>query len=260
MHCSSRRCGGGGLEDIAGSHAACSFPPLFPSQGSRGIFASSSFPPVPRLLLLPHPLSLGSLVSPSGRREEAMPYLYQNSKPRLPMLPGAARATHSSGKTYEELKQECLHRGVLFEDPDFPACNSSLFFSEKPPVPFIWKRPGVSMRLCSLLASCQKSDTTVLWGRTKHAMCSERCRDKVRGKTLPVPGAAAQGWDASHKELRLWDGGLEGLTPFFRCSLLYSHTSCMCIYVDARSVFPLTSLLNKNNVKMKKRGRSRNSR
>ncbi|XP_010192962.1 PREDICTED: calpain-9 isoform X2 [Mesitornis unicolor] len=71
-----------------------------------------------------------------------MPYLYQDSKSRLPVLPGAARATHSSGKTYEELKQECLRRRVLFEDLDFPACNSSLFFSEKPPVPFIWKRPG----------------------------------------------------------------------------------------------------------------------
>lgn len=100
----------------------------------------------------PPPAQLGSPVSLSSRQEGAMPYLYQNSKPRPPMLPGAARATHCSGKTYEELKQECLHRRVLFEDADFPACNSSLFFSEKPPVPFIWKRPGVSTQLCSLLA------------------------------------------------------------------------------------------------------------
>ncbi|XP_074781301.1 calpain-9 isoform X2 [Athene noctua] len=71
-----------------------------------------------------------------------MPYLYRDSKPRPPALPGAALPTHSSGKAYEELRQECLRRGVLFEDPDFPACNSSLFFSEKPPIPFIWKRPG----------------------------------------------------------------------------------------------------------------------
>ncbi|XP_009698582.1 PREDICTED: calpain-9 isoform X2 [Cariama cristata] len=71
-----------------------------------------------------------------------MPYLYRDSKPRPPSVPGAARTTHSSGKAYEELKQECLRGGVLFEDPDFPACNSSLFFSEKPPIPFIWKRPG----------------------------------------------------------------------------------------------------------------------
>ncbi|XP_010114380.1 PREDICTED: calpain-9 isoform X2 [Chlamydotis macqueenii] len=71
-----------------------------------------------------------------------MPYLYRDSKSRPPALPGAARATHGSGKAYEELKQECLRSGVLFQDPDFPACDSSLFFSEKPPIPFIWKRPG----------------------------------------------------------------------------------------------------------------------
>ncbi|XP_032040871.1 calpain-9 isoform X3 [Aythya fuligula] len=71
-----------------------------------------------------------------------MPYLLRDSKPRPPPLPREARATHSSGKAYEELKQECLRRGSLFEDPDFPASDASLFFSEKPPVPFLWKRPG----------------------------------------------------------------------------------------------------------------------
>ncbi|KAF2974261.1 hypothetical protein EK904_006574 [Melospiza melodia maxima] len=71
-----------------------------------------------------------------------MPYLHQDSKPRSAAHPGGARGTHSSGKGYEQLKQECLRRGVLFEDPDFPACNSSLFFSENPAIPFVWKRPG----------------------------------------------------------------------------------------------------------------------
>uniref|UniRef100_A0A8B9J266 Calpain 9 n=1 Tax=Amazona collaria TaxID=241587 RepID=A0A8B9J266_9PSIT len=71
-----------------------------------------------------------------------MPYLYRDLKPRSPALPSAACATHSSGKAYKKLKQECLSSGVLFEDPDFPACDSSLFFSEKAPIPFIWKRPG----------------------------------------------------------------------------------------------------------------------
>ncbi|XP_008500619.2 calpain-9 [Calypte anna] len=62
-------------------------------------------------------------------------------KPRPSVLPRATRVTHSSGKVYEELKEECLSKGILFQDIDFPPCNSSLFFSEKPPVPFVWKRP-----------------------------------------------------------------------------------------------------------------------
>uniref|UniRef100_A0A8C3SXK1 Calpain 9 n=1 Tax=Chelydra serpentina TaxID=8475 RepID=A0A8C3SXK1_CHESE len=71
-----------------------------------------------------------------------MPYIYRDSRPRSPPLPQSARATHSSGQTYEELKRQCQQKGTLFEDCDFPANISSLFYSEKPPIPFEWKRPG----------------------------------------------------------------------------------------------------------------------
>lgn len=43
--------------------------------------------------------------------------------------------------TFQELKQHCLKEQVLYEDPEFPAVESSLFYSEKPPVAFEWKRP-----------------------------------------------------------------------------------------------------------------------
>ncbi|XP_038567861.1 calpain-9 [Micropterus salmoides] len=52
-----------------------------------------------------------------------------------------AENTQSGGKSFEELRQECLRKGVLFEDPDFPATDSSLFFSQKVPVEIKWKRP-----------------------------------------------------------------------------------------------------------------------
>ncbi|XP_074803127.1 calpain-9 isoform X2 [Natator depressus] len=71
-----------------------------------------------------------------------MPYTYRDSRPRSPPLPQSAHATHSSGQTYEELKCQCQQKGTLFEDCDFPANISSLFYSEKPPIPFVWKRPG----------------------------------------------------------------------------------------------------------------------
>uniref|UniRef100_A0AAR2JCP5 Calpain 9 n=1 Tax=Pygocentrus nattereri TaxID=42514 RepID=A0AAR2JCP5_PYGNA len=51
-------------------------------------------------------------------------------------------SSQADGKTYEQLRQECLQRKKLFEDPDFPACDSSLFFSQSVPVNFEWKRPG----------------------------------------------------------------------------------------------------------------------
>ncbi|KAK7930628.1 hypothetical protein WMY93_007023 [Mugilogobius chulae] len=55
--------------------------------------------------------------------------------------PNQAIPTQSDGKTFEELRSECLQKGVLFEDPDFPAKDSSLFFSQSVPVNFEWKRP-----------------------------------------------------------------------------------------------------------------------
>ena len=48
------------------------------------------------------------------------------------------------GKTYEEIKAQCLRKNRLFEDPDFPADDSSVFPSKPPPRPLQWKRPCVS--------------------------------------------------------------------------------------------------------------------
>ncbi|CAH1791248.1 unnamed protein product, partial [Owenia fusiformis] len=45
------------------------------------------------------------------------------------------------GTTYKEIKAQCLKEGRLFEDPDFPAVDSSIFYSRAPPRQFEWKRP-----------------------------------------------------------------------------------------------------------------------
>lgn len=75
-----------------------------------------------------------------------MPYLYRAPGPQKHPVPKDARITHSSGQSFEQLRQECVQKGILFEDPDFPANSSSLFYSERPQIPFVWKRPGVSAR------------------------------------------------------------------------------------------------------------------
>nr|XP_045006808.1 calpain-9 [Jaculus jaculus] len=71
-----------------------------------------------------------------------MPYLHRALGPQPHPVPRDARTVHSSGHSFEQLRQNCLQRGTLFEDTDFPACNTSLFYSERPHVPFVWKRPG----------------------------------------------------------------------------------------------------------------------
>ncbi|EEB19689.1 Calpain B, putative [Pediculus humanus corporis] len=42
---------------------------------------------------------------------------------------------------FYELRDECLQSGTLFEDPDFPCEDSSIFFSSRPRMRFEWKRP-----------------------------------------------------------------------------------------------------------------------
>uniref|UniRef100_A0A3B3CY23 Calpain catalytic domain-containing protein n=1 Tax=Oryzias melastigma TaxID=30732 RepID=A0A3B3CY23_ORYME len=47
-------------------------------------------------------------------------------------------------QNYAELKRDCIQRRKLFEDPEFPANDSSVFYEEKPFGIVEWKRPGVS--------------------------------------------------------------------------------------------------------------------
>ena len=47
-------------------------------------------------------------------------------------------------KTFLELRDKYVHKKVLFEDPLFPADESSLYYSSKSPMKFEWKRPSVS--------------------------------------------------------------------------------------------------------------------
>lgn len=46
---------------------------------------------------------------------------------------------------FEVLRDQCLQKGALFEDPDFDTIDSSLFYSKSPDKSFEWLRPGVSI-------------------------------------------------------------------------------------------------------------------
>ncbi|XP_077682697.1 calpain-6 isoform X2 [Eretmochelys imbricata] len=47
------------------------------------------------------------------------------------------------GQKYHELKQQCIKQRRLFEDPEFPASDESLFYNRCPPGRVEWKRPKV---------------------------------------------------------------------------------------------------------------------
>ncbi|GFR64603.1 calpain-9 [Elysia marginata] len=44
------------------------------------------------------------------------------------------------GQSYSRIKKDCVSKGVLFEDPEFPASSKSLYFS-KVDNDVVWMRP-----------------------------------------------------------------------------------------------------------------------
>lgn len=60
----------------------------------------------------------------------------------IPSTRGGDLAT--SSLSYDELKAKLLKEGRLFEDPDFPATDRSLYYSQRPPRQIQWLRPSVS--------------------------------------------------------------------------------------------------------------------
>uniref|UniRef100_A0A915AKV4 MSP domain-containing protein n=1 Tax=Parascaris univalens TaxID=6257 RepID=A0A915AKV4_PARUN len=64
-------------------------------------------------------------------------------KPEPSVLPRPpSPASKAEALDFYRTREQCLQERRLFEDPEFPACDSSLFFSKRPPKPIEWRRPG----------------------------------------------------------------------------------------------------------------------
>ncbi|XP_043861302.1 calpain-9 [Dromiciops gliroides] len=163
-----------------------------------------------------------------------MPHLYQAPGPQEHPVPKDSRAIHSSGQTYEQLRQECLQRGILFEDKDFPANNSSLFFSERPPIPFVWKRPGEIV----------KNPEFILGGATRTDICQGELGDcwllaaiasltlneKTLARVVPQDQNFGPGY-AGIFHFQIWqhsewvDVVIDDRLPTFRDRLVFLHSA-----------------------------------
>lgn len=55
------------------------------------------------------------------------------------------RAAQVAAQSFEEIRDKCLADGVLWQDPDFPPVNQSVYYSTQLPQSFQWKRPSVCM-------------------------------------------------------------------------------------------------------------------
>ncbi|KAK7103835.1 hypothetical protein V1264_018654 [Littorina saxatilis] len=76
-----------------------------------------------------------------GRREEPAP----NPRPKIRGRPQRIQKKNPfvglTQQQYDAIKSQCSQGGFLFEDPEMPAEDNSIFFSQRPPRQFEWRRP-----------------------------------------------------------------------------------------------------------------------
>ncbi|KAK6622950.1 hypothetical protein RUM43_008802 [Polyplax serrata] len=88
---------------------------------------------------------------------------------------GSGIRSRGQVQDFYELRDECLQNGTLFEDPDFPCEDSSIFFSSRPRYRFEWKRPMAFPNDYLDLLDFQNNDF-----RSKNVICSGRYSMQTR--------------------------------------------------------------------------------
>lgn len=163
-----------------------------------------------------------------------MPYIYQDPNQKEPSFPNTAKSIHSSGKTYEELRQECLRKGILFEDEDFPANDSSLFYTQKPNIPFVWKRPKEIVKDPEFILG-DASRTDVCQGDLGDcwllaAIASLTLNEKVLNRVVPPDQSFGTGY-AGIFHFQFWqhnewtDVVIDDRLPTFKNRLVFLHSA-----------------------------------
>ncbi|GLH12037.1 calpain-C-like, partial [Gryllus bimaculatus] len=68
---------------------------------------------------------------------------------------------------YELIKRSCLKRGELWEDPEFPATQASVFYHQTPPFQFVWKRPKLRLYLHEKFHQCVRLEKESAFSENK---------------------------------------------------------------------------------------------
>ncbi|XP_053702895.1 calpain-5-like [Synchiropus splendidus] len=148
-------------------------------------------------------------------------------------------ATAYKNQHYSELKSACIKDKKLFEDPEFPATNSSLYFRRAPPGVVRWKRPGEisgSPRLFVEGISAHDLNQGIVGNCWFVAACSCLALKPNLWKKV-IPDWKEQEWDPKHPEnyagifhFQFWIFGewidvvVDDRLPTINGELIYCHS------------------------------------
>ncbi|XP_015244084.1 PREDICTED: calpain-5-like [Cyprinodon variegatus] len=140
---------------------------------------------------------------------------------------------------YSHLKKHHIQTKTLFEDPEFPATNSSLFYSKPPPGYVEWKRPGEISETPHLFVegiSSHDLNQGVVGNCWFVAACSCLALKPDLWKRV-IPDWKEQEWDSKHPEnyagifhFQFWIFGewvdvvVDDRLPTINGELIYCHS------------------------------------
>jgi len=141
----------------------------------------------------------------------------------------------TDGKSFLEIKEECLRNKKLFEDPEFPAEDSSLFFSQRPKMKFEWRRPHEICRDPELFVG-GASRFDVMQGELGDcwllaAIASLSLNDDLLYRIIPNDQTFAHGDYCGMFHFQFWQYGawidviVDDLLPTYRGKLVYLHSA-----------------------------------
>ncbi|NXN07777.1 CAN5 protein, partial [Indicator maculatus] len=141
---------------------------------------------------------------------------------------------------YHELKEQCIQQKQLFEDPEFPASDESIFYQSAPPRKVEWKRPKdicEDPRLFVNGISSHDLHQGILGNCWFVAACSCLALRKTLWQQV-IPDVNEQEWDPKNPEkyagifrFRFWCFGewtevvVDDLLPTMDGKLIYCHSN-----------------------------------
>ncbi|XP_076099982.1 calpain-9-like isoform X6 [Mytilus galloprovincialis] len=139
-----------------------------------------------------------------------------------------------NNQSYDNIKKMCLEEGILFEDPEFPAQDDSIFFSRAPNRPFVWKRPADLVDSPEFIASgvsrfdVKQGELGDCW--LLAAIASLTCNEVLLNKVVPPEQNFTDEYCGLFK-FNIWHEGdwtevvVDDRLPSYMDSLVFMHSA-----------------------------------
>ncbi|XP_063418654.1 calpain-9-like [Mytilus trossulus] len=184
-----------------------------------------------------------------------LPHQYQNGSPfdkvnKVGVSRPFNRETethskHHRGKSnFDNIRSECLRRRILYEDPDFPAKDSSIYYSRTLPYRIEWKRPyeiSATYRLkpnffVDTLDSASRFDVNQgelgdCWVLSAIACLTSPDHRELFRRVVPADQGFQDGWYAGIFRFNFWHFGkwvevvVDDRLPTYRDQLVFIHSN-----------------------------------